>query len=56
MFVNYCGSDRKRVESSIKEAVQECRSRQGHLFKTGFYVDATVAPNIEELAEIISIE
>ncbi|HON10732.1 MAG: hypothetical protein GX089_04190 [Fibrobacter sp.] len=36
MFVNYCGSDRKRVESLIKEAVMECRARKGHLFTRGF--------------------
>jgi|GEM_PF-1533974 len=53
MFVNYCGSDRKRVESSIKDAVLECRSRHGHLLRTGFFVDATISPTIEEIASLI---
>ena len=39
MFVNYCGSDKKRVESNIKDAVLECRSRHGHLFTRGFFIE-----------------
>jgi hypothetical protein len=33
LFVNYCGSDRKRVEGRIHDAVIECVERQGRLFK-----------------------
>ena len=39
MFVNYCGSDRKRVESRMQEAVVECRTRRGQLFTRGFSLD-----------------
>ncbi|NLG16085.1 MAG: hypothetical protein GX556_02000 [Fibrobacter sp.] len=39
MFVNYCGSDRKRVENQIKAAIQECRSQRGHLFTNGFLLE-----------------
>lgn len=52
MFVNYCGSDHKRVEHSIKDAVLECRAKRGHLFKRGFYVDATMAPAIDEVVAV----
>jgi hypothetical protein len=54
MFVNYCGSDRKRVEGPIKDAMLECRTRRGHLFKRGFYVDATMAPSIESIEVVIT--
>lgn len=53
MFINYCGSDIKRVESSIKDAVLECRARRGHLFTRGFFVDATTDPSIEDI--VVSI-
>ncbi|NLE01289.1 MAG: hypothetical protein GX640_15595 [Fibrobacter sp.] len=39
LFVNYCGSDRKRVEAHIKAAIDECRARRGHLFTKGFLVE-----------------
>jgi hypothetical protein len=54
MFVNYCGSDRKRIEVSIKNAVLECRTRRGHLLKRGFYVDATTDPSFAEIAVSIA--
>lgn len=54
MYVNYCGSDRKRVESSVKDAVLECRARQGRLLKRGFYVDATTAHTLEDIVTAIS--
>lgn len=50
LYVNYCGSDRKRVEDSIKDAIMECRTRRGRLFKRGFYVDATTDPVLEVIA------
>jgi hypothetical protein len=53
LFINYCGSDRKRVEGPIKDAVLECRARRGPLFKRGFYVDATTDPSFENI--VISI-
>lgn len=56
LFVNYCGSDRKRMEVSIKNAILECRTRRGHLLKRGFYVDATTDSSFEEIAMPISIE
>lgn len=37
-FVNYCGSDRKRVENNVRDAVLECRERRGRLFKSEFSI------------------
>lgn len=33
LFINYCGSHSKGMEKRIKEAVSECRSRGGFVFK-----------------------
>jgi hypothetical protein len=33
MMVNYCGSRSKDVEAGIREAIAECRSRRGLMFK-----------------------
>jgi hypothetical protein len=40
MFVNYCGSRIKNVESSIKEAVLECRSKRGYMLCS--VIDSTI--------------
>jgi hypothetical protein len=32
MYINYCGSDFKRIEKKIATAVIECRARRGLLF------------------------
>lgn len=42
MFVNYCGSSRK-VEENIREAVLDCRTRQGKLFKRTLISEAQIA-------------
>ncbi len=31
MFINYCGSKIKSVETHIKEAIVECRSKKGFM-------------------------
>jgi hypothetical protein len=54
MFINYCGSDRKRVEGPIKNAVLECRTRRGYLFQRGFYMDATTASSLEAIDVVIT--
>ncbi len=38
LFVNYCGSDLKRVQEDVRSAVIECRSRRGSLFTKGFKI------------------
>ena len=52
MFVNYCGSDKRSVESRIREAVVECRARRGQLFTKGFLVD--VQPEIYARETVLS--
>ncbi|NLL14302.1 MAG: hypothetical protein GX267_12945 [Fibrobacter sp.] len=37
-FVNYCGSNSKRLEEEIRSAVNECRNRRGSLFTQGIKV------------------
>lgn len=37
-FVNYCGSDCKRLKEEIRSAVNECRNRRGSLFTDGIKV------------------
>lgn len=31
LYVNYCGSDSKRVEKQICDATEDCRTRRGFL-------------------------
>ncbi len=33
LFINYCGSHSKGMEKRIQDAVAECRSRGGFVFK-----------------------
>ncbi|MDR0307279.1 MAG: hypothetical protein LBI42_10645 [Chitinispirillales bacterium] len=33
MFVNYCGSNRRKVQDQIRDAQNECINRKGHSFK-----------------------
>lgn len=33
LFVNYCGSDRKRVQDQIRSAQNECINLKGHTLK-----------------------
>jgi len=33
MFVNYCGSDRKKVQDQIRSAQNECIIRKGYTLK-----------------------
>lgn len=38
MFVNYCGSKIKNVEMNIREAISECRSKQGFMLKSVVFI------------------
>ncbi len=37
-FVNYCGSDTKRLKDDIRSAISECRSHRGSLLTEGIKV------------------
>jgi len=37
MYVNYCGHSKRDMERHIKNAVQECRSRGGFLFRSQMF-------------------
>jgi hypothetical protein len=37
LFVNYCGSKIKSVETHIKEAISECRSKRGFMLTTELF-------------------
>ena len=37
LFVNYCGSRIKNVETHIKAAVSECRSKRGYLLTSEIF-------------------
>jgi hypothetical protein len=34
MFVNYCGSRKENIESHIRAAVSECRSKRGYMLQS----------------------
>jgi hypothetical protein len=41
--VNYCGSSSRNVKENIREAVLDCRTRQGKLFKRTLISEAQIA-------------
>jgi hypothetical protein len=54
MYVNYCGSDRKRVKEQIQMAMLECRSRRGYLFKREMILDAITVPLMKNEPLVVS--
>jgi hypothetical protein len=48
-FVNYCGTYRQRVKEDVKKAIEECRTRRGHLFTKGFITESHII-NYEKAA------
>jgi hypothetical protein len=53
LFVNYCGCSGKKVEVNIREAILDCRTRQGKLFKRSFISDAQIT-TFSDLATVVS--
>lgn len=47
LFVNYCGSDRERVQQDIQNATKDCRARRGGLFSNGITIRLQPLPLIE---------
>ena len=47
MFVNYCGSKVKSVESNIKAAVSECRAKHGYLLTSVLFTSDTEKSGIK---------
>jgi hypothetical protein len=36
LFINYCGSKSKQITQKLFDACEECRERQGFMFKRNF--------------------
>jgi len=53
MFVNYCGSDSRNIKDSIREAVLDCRTRQGKLLKRTLISDVQIATFPVILAPVV---
>lgn len=48
LFVNYCGSEGKRIEQKISEAAADCRMRRGLLSYQNFLRAIPVIPALRE--------
>jgi hypothetical protein len=54
MFVNYCGSSSRNIKDNIREAVLDCRTRQGKLFKRTLISEAQIATLPEIMSPVSS--
>lgn len=52
LFVNYCGSSGRNIKDNIREAVLDCRTRQGKLFKRTLISEAQIATFPEIMAPV----
>ncbi len=53
MFVNYCGSSSRNIKDNIRDAILDCRTRQGKLFKrTTLISEAQIATYSEIMAPV----
>jgi hypothetical protein len=52
LFVNYCGCSNKHTDENIREAILDCRTRQGKLFKRTTVPEAQIATIVEVITPV----